>query len=298
MIQHKHKQGRPSWLSLCLVLIAFILGSGGVAMAEGNAQRSALLLLKTTSPQGSEVTFGSGASSSAAARALREPFEALGIRFVSSPAVAAAADDAPKGLPLSDAAALAMAAKAGTDICVVAGIAVAAKGKIRATQLRAYLATLRIRVLDVKTGAALVDVSTRRHAYAQDAGQGSTAAIAGSITLLGTDFSRKLRAHWPPASESKGAASVVRITGAQGWRPVAAVLKQLAASKGIQFVHALEIQGDQVQLAVSTTMSSGSLVALLQRTRIHDGSVAVVSSGNTITMSIRMSATTSIIDNG
>jgi hypothetical protein len=209
------------------------------------------------------------------------------MRFVSSPGVAANLGDPPSGLPLSDAAAIDMARQAGASVCVVVGIGVRAMGKIRATQLVAQEARLRIRVLDASAGAVVADTSTKRFGYAADAGQAAGSAQAASIAELGKSLDGKLRARWPTTSAASGSALTLQIGGAQGWRPVAAILNQLAASKGIKFVHALEIQSSQVRLSVSTTMSAASLVALLQRTRIYQGTISVVSAGNTITMQVR-----------
>lgn len=265
---------------------AFLLWSP-MAEAQTSSGPTAVLLLKTSSAQGSTASFGRSAVPSAAARALREPFEAQGMRFVRAAGVAVNLGDPPGGLPLSDAAAIDMARQAGASVCVVVGIGLRAVGKIRATQLVAHEARLRIRVLDAGAGAVVADTSTKRFGYAPDADQAAGSAQAASIAALGKSLDGKLRARWPAQAAASGSALTLQIGGAQGWRPVASILKQLAASKGIKFVHALAIQGSQVRLSVSTAMSAASLVALLQRTRIHQGTISVISAGNTITMEVR-----------
>ncbi len=295
------KQAVGRGLRLCVAgLFALALvHQSTVARAESNAAPTALLLLKSSSPQGNEVSFGSGATSvGAAARAIRESFESAGIRFVSAAGMTPSLGEAPSGLPLSDSAALEMASKAGAQICVVVGITVVAKGKIRATQLVSHQARLRIRVLDAQSGQAVTDTTTKRYGYASALAPSSTAAVASAISAIGAAFRKGWQERWKAPSAQAASALTLTIRGAQGWRPIASVLKQLAASKGVRFVHALEIDASQVRLSVSTTLSTASLVASLRRTRLLGATLSVVNSGDSITMTVQTNAPRAVMNNG
>ncbi len=261
---------------------------------------TALLLLQASSAQGSEVSFGPGASrSGGAARGIREYFDAVGVRFVSAPSDSSPSSAGPgAGLPLPNASALELSRRAGASICVLVGIAVEAKGKIRATSLLSHQANLHIRVLDVASGDVVLDTRTSRFGYDQNPGLSSASALAASISALGSSFKSALRRRWHAPAKVSGPTLSLTIVGATGWRPVASVLKQLAASKGLRYMHALQINSSQVRLSIATAMSTASLVASLRRTRISGGAVAVLSSGSAITMTLIMKPPTSSMPNG
>jgi hypothetical protein len=191
-----------------------------------------------------------------------------------------------------------MARQAGASICVVVGIAAKPKGKIRATKLVSNAASLRIRILATDSGEAVADLKTKRFGYGQGDSQAASAAMAAAIAEVSSEVATHLRKLWPTPSALSGSARVLSIQGANGWRPIASILKQLAASKGIKFVHALEIGSTGVRLSVSSSMSAASLVAILRRTRIANGSLSVVSSGNSISLTLRMSTPSSPINHG
>jgi len=286
--------GLCALIALCLTLLA-----SGTALAETAANpRSAVLLLKASSGQGTETSFGRGHTVGSASRAIREPFEAAGFKFLATDNLTPPVGDAPSGLPLSDSAALHMAREAGASICVVVGITAKAKGKIRATKLVSHEAKLRLRVLVVGSGEVVANLSASRFGYGPSTSQSVSAAMASALAAVAKEVASPLRKRWPTPSASGASAISLTINGATGWRPIASILKQLAASKGIKFVHALEIGSSQVRLSVSSAMSAGSLVSILRRTRIANGTLSVVTSGNTITVSLRMAVATSPINHG
>lgn len=286
--------------ALCaLVALSFTLLASATALADSAANsRSAVLLLKASSAQGSETSFGRGHAAGSASRAIREPFEAAGFKFLATDGLTPPVGDAPSGLPLSDAAALHMAREVGASICVVVGISAKPKGKIRATKLVSHQARLRLRVLAVDSNEVVANLSVIRFGYGPNTSQSASAAMTSALAAVAKEVAVPLRKRWPIPSASSGAAISLTINGATGWRPIASILQQLAASKGIKFVHALEIGSSQVRLSVSSAMSAASLVSILRRTRIASGTLSVVTSGNTITVSLRMAAAASPIDHG
>jgi hypothetical protein len=191
-----------------------------------------------------------------------------------------------------------MAREAGASICVVAGITANPKGKIRATKLVSHEARLRLRVLVVGSNEVVANVSASRFGYGPNTSQSASAAMASALAAAAKEVASPLRKRWPIPSASSGAAISLTINGATGWRPIASILQQLAASKGIKFVHALEIGSSQVRLSVSSGMSAASLVSILRRTRIANGTLSVVTSGNTITVSLRMASAAPPINHG
>ncbi len=282
-------------LVICLVLLV-----SSAALAEGApaTARSAVLLLKASSDQGTEASFGRGGTSARSARALREPFETAGFEFVSAKGVTPPVGDVPSDLPLSDAAALEMARQVGASLCVVVGLVANSKGKIRATKLVSHEARLRVRVLTVGTGEVVADLKARRFGYGPSASQSASSASTAVVTEVGKNLAPMLRKRWPVTSAGSATALSLTINGASGWRPIAAILTQLAASKGIKYVHTVEIGSSQVRLSVSSALSAASLVSILRRTRIANGALTVVASGNIITIRLRMSTPASPINNG
>lgn len=281
-----------------LVLGIALFQPASLAQAESRPAPRALLLLKTTSPKGSVATFGRSATEGAASRALKEPFKKLGIQFLSTSDLTPTVGEAEAGLPLSDSAAMDMARQAGAGISVVVGIEVQSSGVIRATPLVSHHALLHLRVIDVTAGEVVFDASVRAPGYDANADQSVALSVSRAVTKVGQGLVPKLLLHWPRESNEKGTALSLMVSGADSWRPVAAILQRLAATKGVQYVHALEIQPSQVRLSVSSRQSIASLVASLRRTRIYKGSLSVSVSGNSITIRLQMSAPSAPVNHG
>jgi hypothetical protein len=265
-----------------------------VAPAAASAAPKALLLLKTSSSEGSTVSFGRSAVDGAISRAIKEPFEKLGIQFVSARELAVPVGEATRGLPLSDGVATEMARQAGATISVIVGISMQSQGVIRATQLLSQKASLRLRVIDVAAGELAFDTSVSAYGYHKSRDQGDTLAMAKAVSRAAESLVPELVARWPGNSAAQEASLIVTVTGADSWRPLAAILQRLAATRGVEAVHAIEIDSERVRLAVSSRQSISSLIATLRRTRIYNGTIAVTVSGNAIAIHLQMSSPTPV----
>lgn len=266
------------------------------ARAEGAAAAPrALLLLKTSSAGGTTANFGRSATEGLMSRALKEPFKKLGIAFVSAKELTPSVGEAEAGLPVSDGSAAEMARQAGASIAVIVGIRAQSQGPIRATPFLSQKASLRLRVIDVVTGDVAFDtrLSAYGYHYHKSEGQGARLAMAKAIARANEKLLPEIRTRWSSA-KAKGKALIVTVSGADSWRPLAAILQRLAMTKGVESVHAIEIGRDRVRLAVSSRQSISSLIANLRRTRIYNGTIAVTVSGNAIAISLQMRATTPV----
>jgi hypothetical protein len=277
---------------LCWFGLALALPGIREAQAEGApaAAPKALLLLKTSSASGTSASFGRSAVDGAMSRALKEPFEKLGIVFASASGATPSVGEASAGLPLSDAAATDMARQAGATIAVIAGIRVQPQGAIRATAFLSQKASLRLRVLDVAGGEVVYETRLSAFGYHKSEDQGGNLAMAKAITQANEGLVPELRARWASSSPAKGTSLILTVSGADSWRPLSAILQKLAVTKGVESVHVIGIDSSRVRLAVSSRQSITSLIANLRRTRIYNGSISVTASGNAISVSLQMRA--------
>ena len=260
------------------------------AQAEGRKPRPSLLLLKTSTPQQALSNYGPGASSSAAARSIKTPLEKLGLEFVSATGLTVkASQELDGGLPVSNESALDLARQAGAELVIVVGIEVKGEGSIRATTLVGHVAHLHLRVLDVASSAELSEARIQAPAYHQEPGHGAALAMTKAISEANTALAAKIGVRSSATSQNEALA--ISITGAQGWRSVASILRGLAATKGVEAVHLVSVQDSSVQLQVFSKQSAASLVGSLRRTRIHKGSLSVRSSNSSITVTVTPIAT-------
>ena len=255
----------------------------------GAASHKAVLLMAAQSEQGTVVTYGqNGRESGPLSRAIAAPFEKAGIELVSTKTLPMSpASDSRPGLPMGDSSATSIARAAGAEIAIVVGIVASSEGPLRATELVGQAVSVQIRVLSVASGRSVFDGKSRAASYGREAtmarAQGSSKAIAKATRgLVGT-----LMEQWPSRRETEGRLSL-SITGADGWRAIAAIIRSLAATRGVTGVHALQIHPERVVLSLQSQQGAAQVVASLRRARIHNGSLTVQLSGTSLVVRIVM----------
>tara|TARA_R110002073_G_scaffold103664_12_gene234809 strand:- start:20352 stop:21218 length:867 start_codon:yes stop_codon:yes gene_type:complete len=274
-----------------LAIVVAVVALVSASAASFAQAPKAVLLMAATSEAGTVVTFGRDAQESGPlSRLVRAPFEAAGMTLVSAKDIALPTGSAPpEGLPLTDQAASSIAQAAGAGVAIIVGVAAASDGKLRATALVGQQAKVRVRVLDVASGRAIFDSRGDSASYAAEAqlarSVGSTQAIAKATRGL----EAKLILQWPAPNTSQGRLSV-SITGAEGWRSVASILRSLAATRGVRALHALEIQPGRVVLSLESQQGAAQVVDSLRRARIHNGSLSVQLSGASLAVRVIMTS--------
>ncbi|HWN70870.1 MAG TPA: hypothetical protein VNM90_24680 [Haliangium sp.] len=242
----------------------------------------ALLLIRTHtagSRPGSDDLEG-GAAGQALARQVREL--GFAVRGTGANRARPRSDD-PRALPFDDDAAAEFGQQAGAACVVVAGLEIAPPVRIRGTRLHGAAGSARIRVLDVRSGAAEVvaeaEVSGGGFSGAPDAAleQAQSALgrqLAGAVADL-------MAGHFRPAVAAEGAL-LVEIRGHTGWQDIDAIMTHLARTSGIERVwprrvgSALilavdaDVDGDRAQRRVASILEKLSLPAAaleVERTR-------------------------------
>lgn len=282
-----------------LVLLAVCM-QVGVAQAQASAPSApkAVLLLAESNGESGTVSFGkSGVSGSEAGRQLKAQLEKLGVVFVSTSGVTPLVGERLPGLPLGDQAAANLARQVGARLAVNVGIVGRSEGPIRATSLVGQAVEVRIRVLDLGTGEAIFDKQLRHAGYGSDAAVAHKLASERALGKLLPALSASVSSRLPREATSDRGMSI-QIRGAQGWREVAAILSRLASTQGTEAVHAIEIREDLVHLRVQSALSAASLVSSLRRTRIPNGSLAVIARGNDIAIELTITNPNQPLING
>jgi len=150
---------------------------------------SAVLLVVTTTPQGTVATFGQSAGDGGAAgAALARAVEGLGFRVRSAGGQSIAISSEGGGnslIPVGDQAALDVARKVGAAAAFVVGINVKADGPIRGTHLVGAAGRGQLRLLDVQSGNAVASAEADGGGF--DAALDRAAAAAIIQRLGGTE---------------------------------------------------------------------------------------------------------------
>lgn len=292
-----------TWFGIAVpvgLAVLFVVLHAGAAQAQAASPSApkAVLLLAESNGQSSTVSFGkSGVSGSQAAQQLKAQLEKLGIVFVSSSEITPMVGERLPGLPLSDQAAAHIAQQVGARLAVNVGIIGRSEGPIRATSLVGQAVEVRIRVLDLVAGETVFDSQLRHAGYGQDVALAYRVASERALATVLPTLSATVASRLPREARAGGGMSI-RIRGAQGWREVAAILSRLASTQGTEAVHAIEIREDMVHLRVQSALSAASLVSSLRRTRIPNGSLAVMARGSDIAIDLTITTSSQPIING
>lgn len=259
--------------------------------------KGAVLLVAESDGSASTVNFGSsGVSGTELSRLLEEPLEKLGIHLLPTAGHSPMVGEPLPGLPLADAASATLASDAGARLAITVGLSGRAEGPIRGTQLVGHAVELRIRVLDVLAREAIFDKQLRLSGYGNDDALAHKMAASRAASKLVPALRSSLASRVP--RDGAGAAVSIRIRGAQGWREVGAIISKLASTQGVQAVNALEIRADLIRLGVSGNLSAAAIVSSLRRARIPNGTLAVMASGNEISIELTITNTSQPILNG
>ncbi|MCP4444695.1 MAG: hypothetical protein GY811_05020 [Myxococcales bacterium] len=271
-----------------LPLLGALLVGGAVA-ANAEAHK-AVLLMAAQGEEGTVVSFGRDAQEPGPLeRSIRAPFEKAGIEFVSArDAAVSSMGDALQGLPLGDASASSVARASGASIAIIVGIVAKHEGGIRATSLVGESVSARLRVLDVSTARAIFDGKGKSASYGRESTMARSQAIASAIAKATRGMLAKVIQRWPKTQVAHGQLSLI-ITGAEGWRSVAVILRSLSATRGVSDLHAVQIQPDRVTLSLRSQQGAAQVVASLRRARIHNGSLSVQLSGTSLLVGVIMS---------
>ncbi len=282
-------------LKVLLVFALLSLLYAGSGLAE---PPKAILLLAAQSEQGITRSYGPGAQDAGPlSRAMRAPFEEAGISFLSAASLIPPTASAAQELPLSDSVATQMAREAGAGIAVVAYVNAKDQGALRATQLVGQLVRAHVRVIDVTAGRTLFDNKAEFASYGKSASVARALAGTKALTKASRGLGNVLLTQWRPQTPNPGRLSLA-VSGAPGWRSVAAVIRRLAATRGVSGVHLQRIHPDRVLFSLQSKQGAASVVASLRRARIHEGSVAVQLSGSAIVLRVIMSSSVGGIPNG
>ncbi len=271
------------------VLLALVLPTVLVATTARAQSAKAVLLLAAKSDSGTVVTFGRDAQEQGPlSRLVQAPFASSGISMLSAKDVAIpTSTSAPKGLPLDDAAASAIARGVGASVAIVVGVSAASDGRLRATSFVGERVQVRVRVIDVASGQAIFESKAKAAAYGAEAQLARSVASSKAVAKATRGLEAKLMLHWPAPSKSQGHLSL-SIRGAESWRSVASILRSLAATRGVTALHALEIGPGRVVLSLESRQGAAQVVDSLRRARIHNGSLSVQLSGSSLAVRVIM----------
>ncbi len=276
-------------LVLSLAICSLLVGS---AQAQAG---SAVVLLAAHSESGTVTTFGSSAATGGPlARVVQGPIQRAGFSIVPASELAAPAGaSGTDGLPLGDAAAIAMAQSAGASLAVVVGVVSRSEGRLRATSHVGHRAKVAIRLLDVATGRAVFSSTADSAAYGASDALARSLASSKALARAVRGMQAKLFLRAPNSEEGQGRLSL-QITGADGWRSIASILRTLAATRGVSEVNALEIRPNRVVLSIASKQGAAHVVESLRRARIHNGSVSVQLSGSSLAVRVIMNSPSTV----
>jgi hypothetical protein len=230
---------------------------GGIEPAPRGAP-GALLLVRTHVTGGGPAPGDDdgGAAAQGLARQARELGFAVRRPVLQSDASRArsrAASDDARALPFDDDAAAELGQEAGAACVIVAGLELAPAVRIRGTRLHGVAGSARVRVLDVRSGAAEVvaeaEVSGGGFSNAPDTALEQAQSALGQRLLDGA-VSELVASHFRPVVATEGAL-LVEVRGYTGWQDVEAIMTQLARTSGIERVWPRRV-GSALILAVDT----------------------------------------------
>ncbi len=282
-----------------LPILALALALCAALPAVAKAEDRAVILLSAQSEAGRQSTFGTGSvTGGPLARAVAGPVKAAGLAVAPLESVATPEPGA-GALPTSDEAAIAVAQAAGAALAVVVGVTAKSEGKLRATAQMGYRAEAYVRVLDVATSRSLFDARAKAAAYGASPGNARSRAGSKALSRALRGLTAKLMVHGS-AGQPKAGRLALNITGADGWRAIASILRSLAATRGVSDVAATEIRPGRVVLSIASQQGAAQVVESLRRTRIYHGTLAVQLAGAVLDVRVVMSSpsTTSPVPNG
>ncbi|HUS68651.1 MAG TPA: hypothetical protein VMZ28_29145 [Kofleriaceae bacterium] len=272
-------------------LAAALAASLAAAPSARAGDRTAVLLLKRSTPERTVTTFGKeGKDASEVAQTMAREIEALGFKL--APAIGqqiAVTGESDPRLPIGDAAALELARKVGAQVAWVVGIDVRPDGRVRATRLEGAAGRGAVRVLEVGSGNAV--------ATADVEGAGFDATASGASTMAARDISERLAravggeltTRWPASGGGgdDGPSVTVRVRGARTWNSIAAVIRRLATTEGISAVHPRDVRRGRVSLSVDTRLTAGKVASAAERARLPSGTARAAARGAEVDVEIR-----------
>lgn len=243
--------------------------------STGGPRPRVMVLLEVSADGEARQTFGSDpGDGGAAGQALVRALELAGFEIVAPPGGDVLGSDEDrdspaKGLPLSDLAAGEMARRAGAGGVFVVGIASKPAGMIRGTRLVGATSRARVRLLDVTgEGEGLVVAAGKQGVGFADSAEAAmeTSAIA-AVSRLVDGIAARVTEYWP-ASVQVGGAVIIAVKGYRAWPSVAAVIKHLQKTRGVDRVWPVSLGNRRVSLAVETTLEQRRLISAIRKANV------------------------------
>lgn len=272
-----------------LGLLAPLANPTGVS---GAARPRLVILLAEAGPAGQRTSFGStgtddiDALESIAARLRERGFDlvsAAGTRVTRVTTTEEAG-----GAVLADAAALDLARQLGAGAAVVIGLESVSDGRVRGTHFVGARVVGAARLLEA-SGRTIATAEVQEAGWGEDPVAATARASLMAADQLGPVLARAAARRWPAAVAGSAVGRVpVAIKGASSWAPVAAVIRQLALTKGIDAVHPREVRGAAVTLDVETALPASQVVRAIRKARVPNGtSLQARTSGSGVTVEVR-----------
>ena len=246
--------------------------------SRGGARPRVIVLLESSDDGEAQRTFGQGASDGGAAgQALIRALKLAGFEIISAASSGTGAgesdsDDEPaRGLPLSDQVAAERAREAGAGGVFVVGVTSKPAGQIRGTRLFGATSEARVRLLDVAGESAgpglVVAAKMQGSGFADSAAAAMDASAASAVSRLVDAISPRVTRYWPP-SVKVGGAVIIEIKGYRAWPSVAAVIKHLQKTRGVDRVWPVTLGNRRISLAVETSLEQRRLISALRRASV------------------------------
>lgn len=252
----------------CFVLLVFLM-SGAVSDAQADSATRSVLII--------------GASESGTETAvIRRVFgkSAFALNYKSVPT---------SEFNGSDSRALELGRAAGVTVVVVATMRVHEQGRLRSTPLQGSTSEMNIQIWDVSRSQRVFGKVVRHAGYGTKASDATQMATQRVLKKVSRTVEAVIARHWPTGSLLTGTQVLsLGIRGATSWRAVASILRTLAATPGVQYIHALDIRNGRIRLQLASQQSVTSVVASLRRARIHEGKILVNNRELAITCVLQM----------
>jgi hypothetical protein len=245
------------------------------------ARPKVALLLKATIGDTTRATFGvGGGDGGVAGRVLGDELGARGLELASAVGQAvpvATGSDAEGGLvPLDEAQAAEVGRAIGAGIVVVVGLRIDGSGPIRSTALRGAAARGVIRI--VAGGERVAEASIDAGGFGADPDAALADAAHHAARRLIAGVAGELERRWPGARVAPDAVALT-VRGQQSWGPVAAVIRKLGTTAGIDGVAVRQARRGAVELGLRTAIGAGRVVAALRGLALPSGRLAARTRG-------------------
>ena len=258
-----------------------------------NPRPKLVILLAQAGPDGQRTSFGStGTDDIDALKSIAARLRERGFDLVSAAGTrvtrVTTTEEAGEAI-LADAAALDLARQLGAGGALVIGLASTQDGRVRGTRFVGARVRGAGRLLAATSGRTLATAEAQQAGWGEDPGAASDRASLMVADDLGPILARAAARRWPAeVVGSSGGRVPVKISGASSWAPVAAVIRQLALTKGIDAVHPREVRGSAVTLDVETALPASQVVRALRNTRVPEGtSLQARASGDGVSVTVR-----------